>query len=139
MGTMYQTRTMPIPEIHPEHREYWDAAADGRLLLKKCSECGEYHYYPRILCPNCMSDKTKWIEACGTGSIYTYSVMRRGTPYAIAFVTLDEGLKMMTNIVDCDLDKIHIDQRVKVVFKQSGDQEQPGPYIPCFTSIVSSE
>ena len=82
-----------------------------------------------------MSDKTTWIEAKGTGSIYTYSVMRRGVPYAIAFVELDEGPKMMTNIVDCDLDNVYINQKVKVVFKQSGDQENPGSYIPCFTPI----
>ncbi len=135
MGTIYQQRKMSIPEIHPEHKEYWDAAAEGKLLIKKCDSCGEYHYYPRILCPFCMSDKTNWIEAKGTGRIYTYSVMRRGVPYAIAFVSLDEGPKMMTNIVDCDLDTLGINQRVKVVFKQSGDQDNPGPFISCFTPI----
>ena len=58
METMYQSRTMAIPEVHPEHKEYWDAAAEGTLLVKQCDSCGEYHYYPRVLCPHCMSDKT---------------------------------------------------------------------------------
>jgi len=135
MATMYQDKKLTVPEIHPDHKEYWDAAAEGKLLIKYCDSCGEYHYYPRALCPHCMSDNTTWQEAKGTGSIYTYSVMRRGTPYAIAFVTLDEGLSMMTNIVDCDLDMVRIGQRVKVVFKQSGDSDNPGPFIPCFTPI----
>lgn len=136
MATMYESRKMSVPEIHPEHKDYWDAATEGKLLIKQCDSCGEYHYYPRMLCPFCMSDKTIWKEANGTGSIYTYSVMRKGSPYAIAFVTLDEGPKMMTNIVDCDLDAVHIGQKVKVVFKQSGNQENPGPFIPCFSPIV---
>lgn len=135
MVTTYQSRTMAIPEIHPEHKEYWDATAKGKLLIKQCYSCGEYHYYPRVLCPYCMSDETTWIEAKGTGSIYTYSVMRRGVPYAIAFVELHEGPKMMTNIVDCDLDKVRINQKVKVVFKQSGDQDNVGPFVACFTPV----
>ncbi|MEI4769943.1 Zn-ribbon domain-containing OB-fold protein [Psychrobacillus sp. FJAT-51614] len=135
MVTTNQSRTMAIPEIHPEHKAYWEAAAEGALLIKQCDSCGEYHYYPRVLCPSCMSEKTTWIEAKGTGSIYTYSVMRRGEPYVIAFVELDEGPKMMTNIVDCDPDTVYINQRVKVVFKQSGEQDNAGPFVPCFTPI----
>jgi len=135
MVTQYESRKMAIPETHPEHKEYWEATADGKLLIKQCDCCDEYHYYPREHCPSCKSDKTTWKVAKGTGSIYTYSVMRKGVPYAIAFVTLDEGPRMMTNIVDCNLDKVHIDQRVKVVFKQSGDQDNPGPFVPCFTPI----
>jgi len=132
---MYQPRTMTIPEVHAEHQEYWDGARDGKLLIKKCDSCSQMHYYPRVICPHCMSDQTSWITAKGTGTVYTYSVMRHGTPYAIAFVELDEGPRMMTNIVECDLDTVHISQRVTVVFKQTGDEQNPGSYVPCFTPI----
>ncbi|QCR32113.1 Zn-ribbon domain-containing OB-fold protein [Lysinibacillus sp. SGAir0095] len=135
MGTMYQARAMSIPEFHPEHKEYWEAAEQGKLLIKKCDTCSQCHYYPREICPYCQSSQTSWMEANGKGSIYTYSVMRHGTPYAIAFVELEEGPRLMTNIVDCDLDTVHINQRVKVVFKQSGAEDNPGPYIPCFTPV----
>lgn len=135
MATIYETRTMAVPEVYPEHKEYWDAAAEGKLLLKRCDSCGELHYYPRMLCPFCKSEKTSWTEACGTGRIYTYSVMRQAVPYAIAFVELDEGPRMMTNIVDCDLDTVYINQRVMAVFKPSGNPDQPGPCIPCFTPV----
>ncbi|MFS0780165.1 Zn-ribbon domain-containing OB-fold protein [Bacillus sp. 1P06AnD] len=135
MANQHESRKMAIPEIHPEHEEYWRAASEGRLLIKLCTSCEEYHYFPRVLCPFCMSHRTEWKESKGTGSIYTYSVMRRGVPYAIAFVELDEGPRMMTNIVDCDLDTIHIGQRVKIAFKQTGDRDNPGSFVPCFTPV----
>ena len=116
--------------MNPGDQEYFDAAAEGKLMLKKCGECNEVHHYPRALCPFCFSDKVSWVQAKGTGEIYTYSVTRRGgpVPYCIAYVTLDEGVKMMTNIVDTDLDTIKIGQKVKVVFKKS----ENGTSVPMF-------
>ena len=124
-------RTIPAPEPNPETKPFWDAAAEGKLLIKRCRACGEAHYYPRTLCPHCFSAETAWQEAKGEGTIYSYSVVRRGAPvpYAIAYVTLAEGVTMMTNIVDCDLDTVRIGQRVRVVFKPS----EGGPPVPMFT------
>jgi uncharacterized OB-fold protein len=125
-----QERKIPAPEANPETRLFWDAAAQGRLLIGKCKACGKPHYYPRALCPFCGSDATEWVEAGGGGSVYSYSVMRRvPVPYALAYVTLDEGVTMMTNIVDCDLDAIRIGQRVRVVFKPT----EGGPPVPMFS------
>ena len=105
---------------------YWSAAAEGRLLLKKCQDCGEVHYYPRPLCPFCMSANTTWLEASGDGEIYSWSVERRGAPpYAIAFVVLPEGPTLLTNIVDCDLDALAIGQKVKLAFETR--EERPVP------------
>ena len=119
MATPYQERKLRDTVLNPGDQPYFDAAAEGKLLIKKCADCGKFHHYPRSLCPSCFSDKVQWVQAKGTGEIYTYSVTRRGTPipYCIAYVTLDEGVRMMTNIVDCDLDTIRIGQKVKVVFK----------------------
>lgn len=124
-------RKIPAPFVNPENKPFWDAAAEGRLLIKRCKSCGQPHYYPRALCPFCFSDDTEWMEAKGTGEIYTYSVMRRGAPvpYALAYVTLDEGISMLTNIVDCDLDALAIGQRVRVIFKPS----EEGAPVPVFT------
>ena len=125
-----QTRKIPAPIPNSETQAYWDGAAEGKLLYKKCKSCGEPHFYPRANCPFCWSDQVEWQQASGRGTIYTYSVMRRGAPvpYAIAYVTLAEGPTMMTNIVDCDLDSIRIGQAVNVVFKPS----EGGPPVPCF-------
>jgi uncharacterized protein len=130
MATPYQERKMRDPAMNPGDEPYFQAAAEGKLLLKKCNDCGEVHHYPRALCPFCWSSKVEWIQAQGTGEIYTYSVTRRGTPipYCIAYVTLEEGPRMMTNIVDCDLDSIKIGQRVKVTFKKT----EGGASVPCF-------
>jgi uncharacterized OB-fold protein len=123
-------RKIPAPQPNPETAAFWEGAAHGRLLLKKCLACSQLHYYPRALCPFCGSDRTEWQAASGLGSIYSWSVMRRAeVPYAIAYVTLEEGITMMTNIVDCDLDGIRIGQRVRVVFKPTDG----GPPVPAFT------
>ncbi len=123
-------RTIPAPIITPEARPFWEAAARGKLVVKKCAACGQAHHYPRSICPSCGSDRTEWMDASGRGTIYTYSVMRRvPVPYAIAYVTLEEGPTMMTNIVGIDLDAIRIGQPVKVVFTPTDG----GPPVPMFS------
>jgi uncharacterized OB-fold protein len=128
--TQPQPRKIAAPAVNIETQPFWDATAQGKLLIKKCTACGEPHFYPRGHCPFCFSDKTEWVEASGNGTIYTYSVMRRApVPYAIAYVTLAEGPTMMTNIVDCDLDSIKIGQAVRLVFRPS----EGGAPVPMFT------
>ena len=123
-------RKFPAPVPNPETKPFWEAADEGRLLLKRCRSCGDVHYYPRAYCPFCGSGETEWQPASGGGTIYSYSVMRRAeVPYAIAYVALDEGVTMMTNLVDCDLDAIRIGQRVRLVFKPT----EGGPPVPTFT------
>ena len=123
-------RKFPAPVPNPETKPFWEAADEGRLLLKRCRSCGDVHYYPRAYCPFCGSGETEWQPASGGGTIYSYSVMRRAeAPYAIAYVALDEGVTMMTNLVDCDLDAIRIGQRVRLVFKPT----EGGPPVPAFT------
>lgn len=121
----------PAPEPNPETEPFWAAAREGRLLLKRCTKCKELHYYPRTICPFCFSDETDWVEASGSGTIYTYSVMRRvPSPYAIAYVALDEGVTLMSNIVDHDLDDLRIGQRVKLVFKESASGQPIAMFSP---------
>jgi uncharacterized protein len=123
-------RKIEAPEQSPETKPYWDAAAKGQLLIKKCNACGEPHFYPRSLCPFCFSGDTAWVAASGKGTIYSYSVMRRvPVPYVVAYVTLAEGPTMISNIVDCDLNAVKIGQAVKVTFKPSDG----GPPVPMFT------
>ena len=123
-------RDYPAPAINVETQHFWDAAADGKLLIKKCNDCGENHYYPRTICPHCFSDKTDWLETSGKGKIYSYSVMRRSPiPYAMAYVTLEEGVTIMTNLVECDFDALAIGQDVKVAFRKTAE----GHSLPVFT------
>jgi len=127
---MAKERKITAPVPFPETTPYWEAAAQQKLLVKQCTACDEYHFYPRVLCPFCFSDKTEWREATGTGTIYSFSVTRRAeVPYAIAYVALVEGPIMLSNIVDCALDAIRIGQAVRVVFKAS----ESGQLVPMFT------
>jgi uncharacterized protein len=130
MATLSTDRRIPAPVINAETAAFWAAAKQGRFLIKRCEDCDGAHWYPRAICPFCGSGRTAWVDGSGRGEIYSFSVMRRADPpYAIAYVTLEEGPTMMTNIVDCDLDAIRIGQRVEVSFKQT---EEDGA-VPMFT------
>ena len=122
-------RKITPPVVNAETKMFWDAARAGRFLVPFCSACGKAHWYPRAICPFCASDKIEWRNGSGKGTIYTFSVMRRAKdPYAIAHVTLAEGPTMLTNIVDCDFDKLKIGQPVTVVFQET----EGGPPAPMF-------
>ena len=122
-------RTYSDPDINMETAVYWESAKNGKLLVKSCKACGKLHYYPRTICPHCLSSDTDWVEASGKGTIYTYSVMRRTeTPYVIAYVTLEEGVTMLSNIVECDVDGVAVGQTVEVVFRDT----EGGHSLPVF-------
>jgi hypothetical protein len=97
--------------------------------VKACTACRRAHHYPRPICPFCGSNRTEWKDSAGRGVIYSYSVMRRATPpYVLAYVTLDEGPTMMTNLVDCDFDALRIGQPVRVVWTPT-DGGPAGPHV----------
>jgi uncharacterized OB-fold protein len=122
-------RKIPKPMTLPETAEYWRAAAEGRLLVKRCTACGEHHHYPRDICPFCLSEATEWREAAGTGTVYSFSTMGQGeAAYTLAYVTLDEGPTMMTNLVGDGA--WQIGQRVRVQFVPS----EGGPPVPMFAA-----
>jgi uncharacterized protein len=125
-------RTISPPVVTVETQAFWDATREGRFMVPVCSACRRAHWYPRAICPFCASDKIAWREACGRGTIYTFSVMRRvKEPYVIAHVTLAEGPTMLTNIVDCDFAKLAIGQPVTVVFADT----ENGPPVPMFRPV----
>lgn len=129
----------PLPNMAPpvdlESQPFWDATAEQKLMLKRCDDCGEVIWYPRMVCPECHSTNTSWFQASGRGTVYTYTVSHRGRgpwsrvgPYVIAYVQLEEGPRMMTNIVDCDPESVECGMDVEVVFHDTGE----GPAIPRF-------
>ena len=126
----HMTRPIPAPAVSIETKPFWDAAAEGRFLIKRCVACGKAHWYPRNLCPFCMSAETVWEESPGEGVIYTYSVMHRSPtgPYAIGYVTLDEGPAVLTNFLGMPPTGLTIGMRVKVRFQET----EGGPPVPVF-------
>jgi|TARA_B100001093_G_C26537263_1_gene888613 hypothetical protein len=126
-----QKRVFPTPIADPDTEEFWSAAKDNKLMIGSCNSCGEKYYYPRGMCPHCGGSDVELVQSSGKGEIYSWSVLRRAEPpFAIAYVTLDEGPTMMTNIIDCDLDSLKIGQRVELKF--SPTEEENGAPVPTF-------
>jgi uncharacterized OB-fold protein len=128
---------VPVPEVNPETAPFWAATARGELLVKQCEDCASLIWYPRSVCPECGSLRTRWQQVSGRGRIYSYTVNRRGEgayrdhgPYVLAYVELDEGPRLMTNIVAPDegtdgstLDhgELAVGLPVEVVFHDTGE------------------
>ncbi|MBA3304279.1 MAG: Zn-ribbon domain-containing OB-fold protein [Actinomycetota bacterium] len=119
-----------LPTPDGETQPWWDAAREGKLLIKRCGACGEAFFYPRPFCPGCWSDDVGWEEASGRAVLYTYSVVRRNdlppfpdrVPYVAAVVDLEEGPRMMTNVVGCDPDDVAVGMALTVEFRQETDE-----------------
>jgi uncharacterized OB-fold protein len=116
------------PGVTLETQPFWDATREGRLVLPRCDDCEYVIWYPRRFCPACGSRNVSWFDAAGTGTVYTYTIVTKGTgsyrdagPYVVAFVELDEGPRLMTNIVDTPTDSVAVGQRVTVVFTPTED------------------
>ncbi|ASC66090.1 Zn-ribbon domain-containing OB-fold protein [Achromobacter denitrificans] len=123
----------PYAQAYPETAPFWAAAERGQLLLRTCNQCNRAHWYPRVVCPLCASDDTDWKPASGLGSLYAFSIIERADPpYALAYVELDEGPIILSNLVDCDIRAAKIGQRVSAVFRQTPD----GRYAPFFTRLA---
>ena len=122
----------PFVLAHPGTREFWAAAAQGRLLLPACEDCGRTHWYPRAVCPLCGASRLRWTEAAGRGRVHAFSPARRADPpYVLAYVTLDEGPTLMTNLVGAPPEAFRIGQRVEVVFRSSDE----GRMMPFFAPV----
>ncbi|MFB7863939.1 Zn-ribbon domain-containing OB-fold protein, partial [Streptomyces sp. NPDC056069] len=117
-----------LPDVDAFTRPYWDAAAQGRLLLRHCTACDRPHHYPREFCPHCWSEAVEWRPASGLAVLYTWSVVHRNdlppfgerVPYVAAVVDLAEGPRMMTEIVDCPESALRIGMDLDVGVRGGG-------------------
>jgi uncharacterized OB-fold protein len=115
----------PVPRPDEESRAFWEACRRRELCIQRCRACSTVRFYPRSVCPECLSDDTEWIRCTGGGIVYSYTVTRQNqapgfretVPYILAYVELAEGIRLLTNIVDCHLDSVHIGMAVDAVFE----------------------
>jgi uncharacterized protein len=127
-----------LPAPDSETVPYWDAARDGRLLIKRCADCGAAHFYPRPFCPVCWSTAVDWEEASGRATLYTWSVVHQNdlppfgerVPYVAAVVDLAEGPRMMTNVVDCAVDALTVGMALQVTYRDVGDSVTVPVFVP---------
>jgi uncharacterized protein len=119
-------RALPAPDNGS--RNYWQSAAEGRLVVQHCTNCGVYQFYPRALCAACAGE-TEWVDASGHGTLYTFTVIRQNraeafkdlTPYAVGIVELEEGVRMMSNIVECDVEQLEVGIALEVLILKAAD------------------
>ncbi|MDQ0287316.1 putative OB-fold protein [Desulfofundulus luciae] len=127
---------VPVPQKRPETEKFWEGCKEGKLLLQKCNDCGEYIFYPRALCPHCMSQSLSWVESSGRGEVYTFSIHHRGPtpgfkpPYVVALIDLEEGVRIMSNVIGCDPNEVKIGMKVKVTFEQLSEDIYLPKFVP---------
>ncbi|MEJ5255470.1 MAG: Zn-ribbon domain-containing OB-fold protein [Acidimicrobiales bacterium] len=123
------TPRFDLPVIESDTRPFWEAAREGKLLLRSCNQCGTVHHYPRPFCPSCWSEDVTWVEASGRGTVYTYSTVYRNDlppfneqlPYTVAIVELEEGPRMMTRLVDTEGVELAVGMPVRADFTPISD------------------
>lgn len=132
--------TWHLPRQDAETAPYWDAARDGKLLIKECRGCGAPFFYPRAACPRCWSVQTAWREASGRGSVYTFTVVyqndlppfRDRLPYVVAIVELEEGVRMTSNVEGIAPEDVRCGMPVAVAFREERRSEDDVVSIPVF-------
>ena len=124
-------RPLPKP-MTPEAKPYWDGLNEGKLMLPQCDDCGKAFFYPRIACPHCHSRNVGWMQASGKGKLYSFQIAHRSlnpafkieTPYILAMVELEEGPRLLSNLINIEADPevVKCDIDVEVVFEKQNDE-----------------
>ena len=110
----------PLPDPDATSEVWWRAAAEGRLLFQACPRCGHRQLYPRPLCLECGATP-EWQEASGRGSVHTFTIVRQHgappfrdeLPYVVAVVDLEEGVRVLSNLTDCEPESVHVGMAVE--------------------------
>ncbi len=134
----------PTPNPTGTSAPHWQAAAEARLALPYCESCVQFYWPARARCTQCRGEVT-WRNACGLGRIATFSIVRRAVnpelandaPYVIAFVDLDEGVRIFSNIVDTQPDALRIGMRVRCRFECALDREVQVPVFALESDLPS--
>lgn len=125
--------TKPLPVVQPWSEKFWEGTKEGKYLIQHCKDCDAKIFYPRKYCPECWSGNLNWIEASGKGTIFTFSTaysmveprFMDELPYTLAFIDLEEGIRIMSRIVECDPEDIKIGMKVEVVFYERDEYMLP--------------
>jgi uncharacterized OB-fold protein len=139
MTTPPSTPTRPQPPESEAAAPFWDATRQHQLLYQWCTVCEQPVFFPREVCPKCLASSLEWKESTGRGTVYTFSNVHRPqmpnfilpAPYTVALVELEEGVRMMTNIINCDPNTVTVGMAVKVTWEELED----GRNLPLFEPL----
>ncbi len=120
----------PIPEITEALRPFLAAAREGRLVVQRCKHCGQRRFPPREICSDCLGRDADWVASSGRGTIVSFNVMHQvyhpgfasDVPYAVVLVELEEGGRLLTNLIGCAPDQVRIGLPVEVQFEKRSDE-----------------
>ena len=126
---MTEVTTDVLAGLPDEGREFFEACTRGELLVQRCSACAAVRHYPRPHCPECLSPSWTWLTSSGRGTVYTFTVIRQNLnprfrdrlPYVVAVVELEEGVRVLSNLVDVDADRVRVGMPVTAVFATDPD------------------
>ena len=115
----------PLPQLNSDNKPFWDGCREHQLRFQKCRNCQHVRWPPAIICPMCYSHDTEWIVASGKGKIYTFAVYHQpfnkafenDLPYVTASIELEEGPRLLSNIVGCSPGEVRCDMPVQVVWE----------------------
>lgn len=128
-GAAKETGTVvlrPAPLVTELSEGFWQGVREGRLVIQRCLACGLLRHYPQPMCPACRSLGFDWAPVSGRGRIYSYTIAHRAfhpgwqahVPYAIATIELEEGVRMVCDLLGTPIDRVAIDARVEVYFEE---------------------
>ena len=125
-----KVKSKPEPVVSPWAKPFWEGTAEGKLVLQRCNDCSRHIFYPRVICPHCSSENVEWQQVSGKGKVYSFTQVQNNAPsaftaempYVVAVIELDEGVRMLSNVIDCDFEQLSCDMPVSVVFERLNDE-----------------
>lgn len=126
----------PLPQISPDMAPFFEAAHRHELVVQRCTGCGALRFPARPICSRCLSREAEWVPASGRGTVFSFAIMHQAmhpgfaaeVPYAVVVIELDEGVRLLSNLVDCPTSDVRIGMPVEVVF----DDVTPDVTLPKF-------
>ncbi len=120
----------PLPQVNGDNEGFWAGCREHELRFQRCSDCGHIRWPASILCPQCHSRSSEWVTSSGRGKVYTYVIYRvafhpafeEALPYVVAVVELEEGPRLLTNIVGCPPEEVHCEMPVEVTWEDVTDE-----------------
>jgi uncharacterized protein len=127
-----RTAQKPLPVADPVTAPFWESVKAHAMQLQRCNGCGRFIFYPRGVCPHCFSDDLAWQPVAGTGAVHAFTIVQRHpspafndeAPYVVALIELDEGVRMLSNLVDIEPDpaSVKVGLPVEVVYDDATDE-----------------
>lgn len=132
----------PLPTPTAESREFWKGCRRQELVIQRCGKCATLRHYPRPMCPHCNSTETEYVRVSGRGKLYTWTVVYHPVhpafaevPYIVAIVELEEGIRLVTNIIGCPPEKLYAEMPVEVVFDVVNEDSALPKFTPSLPKI----